>query len=350
MSRNEKVARFCRKLFHPSPDSSPAAAALIPVDFFEVKKKARGTYKIMGLLTVATLIVTSLTFVYLSFEGSKSTTTVTEVKAEDLSNKDGWGACTMISKVTDDYSLSENASFTLVNVMESKAECVTNLATAAPCESLQFVETVEPSMYPDYESTFEGNLEWFVCKNVTQRSVPSTSASLVTACSLNGVKWSAPLRPKKYATYSEYLTWALSSSTADLCTTATYDFVCNVVAELPPYVCTKEVKIAFSEYLGVAAANAELVYATLVFLCGLVLDYIGRYAADSERGDMEYSEEGIKSNEIANRDAVVTSVVSKEDLVALMATIDKKHAADTRRLESKISSLEEQVASIGTQF
>jgi len=119
--------------------------------------------------------------------------------------------------------------------------------------------------------TYKGNLAWFVCGDATQSSVPSTDSALLSACSLNGVKWAAPLADYNCFSSSDMETRALSTATADLCTSAIHDSVCDVVAELPPYICTKEEKDAFTTYLGVAAANAELLYAVLVFLCGLCL-------------------------------------------------------------------------------
>jgi len=128
-------------------NQAPVAAALMPVDFFEVKKIPRGNYRTMSLLTIAVLVTTLFAFLFLSYEGSKATTTVSEVKTEDLTGIDGWESCIMISKANVAYALGANATFTLVNVMESKAECTSNLATAAPCASgsIHFEATSDPS-------------------------------------------------------------------------------------------------------------------------------------------------------------------------------------------------------------
>lgn len=642
----------------------------MPVDFFEVKKRPRGTYRVMVLLAVATLIITSLAFLYLAIEGSKSTTTVSEVKTEDLSNKEGWDTCTMISKVNDEYALDGNASFTLVNVMESKTECASNLAAAAPCASFQFLASSDPSevqwdqstygaiavdpsdnlwaldwvsggsgnvfgfnvfspstgktardftgaqaiyytsglpgllavgansvlyayaqvtgstigghklvvydpatetettvdagisavddaaralavdtsgvvwivnavafdgnapnyqwdlvkydpstgadtiAYSNYDlaiesnsfisfapsgdlwgygnfnnctkweiyspgtyycnsdwqdgvsqyqqqvykmfkyevssgefsfvmdissyydttisggagyggfvvdsdgiawllfydgtllkydtssgdvseielavpgsycsglavdslgdllfsyletsterlykysptsgtlsalQTYQGSLVWFVCGDTTQSTVPSTSASLLSACSGNGVKWSASVEDYNCFSSSEMDTWALSTSTAGLCTSDVYDSVCDVVAELPPYICTKEEKDNLTTYLGVAAANAELLYAALVFVCGLVLDYIGSRAAKSNddaeaEGSMDLVEAGNAPKKL--NQVMPTDAVSKSELRVLVETMNKKHAT----LEKKISVLEERLASTGSKF
>jgi len=48
---------------------------------------------------------------------------------------------------------------------------------------------------------------------------------------------------------------------------------CNLRGDI----CAKEVKAGISTYIGVAAANAEILYAALVFMCVLVLDFATAY-------------------------------------------------------------------------
>lgn len=193
---------------------------------------------------------------------------------------------------------------------------------------------------------YAGGLVWFICGDESQGTVPTTNAALLSSCSLNGVKWEAPLADYNCFSTSEMSTYALSSSTKDLCTSASYDSVCNVVAELPPYVCTKQEKDALTTYLGVAAANAELLYAALVFVFGLLLDFIGSRAkkaraarVDEEEGT-ELAEAGIKSNEL-------------KAVLEALEQIEKKYAALEKELKAtnkKVARLEGQVASIGSNF
>jgi hypothetical protein len=76
----------------------------------------------MRVLTFCVLAITLCTFVYLAYDSSLETVTVTEIKTVDLTGKQGWEECTMISKVTDAYSDSATAgAFNLINVMESKS-------------------------------------------------------------------------------------------------------------------------------------------------------------------------------------------------------------------------------------
>jgi len=67
-------------IFRPrSQDEAPPAAAIMPVDFFEVKKGSpRGTYETMGIFTLGILLASAATFVYLAVEGSKNAITVSE--------------------------------------------------------------------------------------------------------------------------------------------------------------------------------------------------------------------------------------------------------------------------------
>jgi len=126
-----------------STNEVPPAAAIMPVDFFQVKRgKPRGNFFIVGVLSAVILLATVATFITLAFVGSKHVSTVSEVKTADLTGVDGWETCTMISKVNEEYALSTNSSYTLVNVMESKAECTASLAAASPCtsEHIQLIE------------------------------------------------------------------------------------------------------------------------------------------------------------------------------------------------------------------
>ena len=152
-----------------SKDQALLAAAVMPVDFFEVKRTPRGTYGTMGIFTILTLIATLTAFSFLAFEGSKGYTIVSEVKTEDITGTGGY-ECTMISKANDEYALGDNATFILVNVMESQAECAAALAAAAPCASdnLQFEASSDPTEvtfddvgYGAIAFDFSGNL-WFV--------------------------------------------------------------------------------------------------------------------------------------------------------------------------------------------
>jgi uncharacterized small protein (DUF1192 family) len=73
-----------------------------------------------------------------------------------------------------------------------------------------------------------------------------------------------------------------------------------VVGELPPYICTKEVKLGISSYIGVAAANAEVLYAALVFLCGLVLDIVTAYLTKNRNNGKKNNSKGEEAKEVPN--------------------------------------------------
>jgi len=125
---------------YSAPDGAPRGAALIPVDFFEVKAetKPKGSYRIMGVLTFTTLAATLTAFVYLAIAGSKTTITVSSIKTEDLSGTSGWDTCIMTRKVNDEYAIGNSSDYTLVNIMESESECLADMYGAAPCSSGNF--------------------------------------------------------------------------------------------------------------------------------------------------------------------------------------------------------------------
>jgi len=551
------------------------AAAVMPVDFFQVKRgKPRGSIVMVGIFTVFILLATLVTFVILAYDGSKHVSTVSEVKTEDLTGIDGWQTCTMISKVNDEYALSTNSSFILVNVMESKVECTSSLAAASPCTSdyvqllgydssftnsywdngmaidhssgniwgpdslsdgsslyvykpsigaavLENMEstsiTTSPTSAIDIDSTgrvvtayygsngihyydpssgaesfiglsvqpirvaidssdvvwfscqnytlaknwysmiykydpstnseelvasfsnyttgrntiidlmsigpsggiwgvitidytlynifkydtssdettisivanvtiygrptgftmnsggiawllyasgilvrydtlsgefvevdtlskpslngaspyFQGlvsdssgalffardgvlyrynptteTLEalqdytsgvasWFVCGDETYSKLPVSDAQNLAACSLNGVKWQVSIHDGTFFNSAELESWA-STYVANKCTSEIYDAVCEVVGELPPYICTKEVKLGISSYIGVAAANAEVLYAALVFLCGLVLDIVTAYLTKNRNNGKKNNSKGEEAKEVPN--------------------------------------------------
>jgi len=122
-------------IFRPKTfDEAPPAAAIMPVDFFEVKRgKPRGNYVTMGIFTLTILLASLSAFVYLAISGSEKTTTVSEIKSADLTGIDGWEKCSMISKENSEYAPSSDSTFMLVNVMESRTECAVSLAAASPC-------------------------------------------------------------------------------------------------------------------------------------------------------------------------------------------------------------------------
>jgi len=646
-------------IFRPkSSDESPLAAALMPVDFFEVKKgKPRGNYATMGVFTIAILFATVATFIYLAIDGSRNTTTVSEVMGEDLTGINGWETCTMVSKVNDAYAYSANSSYSLVNVMESKTECAVSLAAASPCDSdyVQFLATWEsasvswstyaptgltaidssgnlwalnndatyPTLYvykpstgetafenkastslasspsgdasivdtdssgrvisvydsadaSDYTNVYpglryydpssgtetlvelpvlplaiavdssdvvwfiywsqqyascdpadndyftiykydpsiditskvasfssytarnimevkwlaigpsgdlwgmfktsncnfldyayvlykydkssatiidvadlssyfdssdpsgftvdsdgvvwiisddgdatllkydpstedvtivatgltaegatascqglvsdsnngiyftniingdgslyrydttSGSLEalqsfsssfvsWFVCGDATQSTVPLTDEQSRAACSLNGVKWQISIPVRDFFNSAEMETYSLNSVLSK-CTNEIYDAVCNVVAELPPYICTKEVKSEIFIYLGVAAANAEILYAALVFLCGLVLDMVKAYFVKDRGSEGNHGESGsleAGSMELAasggfqaNKTSGGAPSVSPQDVAKAIAANNAKYDRKIAALEASNTALKVEV-------
>jgi len=126
-----------------------------------------------------------------------------------------------------------------------------------------------------------GVASWFACGNATLKTVPLTDPQSLAACSLNGVKWQVFVPDYKFFNAAELESWAINSYATGKCTGDIYDAVCEVVAELPPYICTKEVRAGISTYIGVAAANADFLYGALVFVCGILLDMGTAYLAKS---------------------------------------------------------------------
>jgi len=174
--------------------------------------------------------------------------------------------------------------------------------------------------------TFSGGVAWFVCDGVTQDTVPTTSASLLTACPLNGVKWQAGLPDRIFLTTSDMEAYAKTTSAYSLCTSAVYDTICGVVKALPPYVCTMEVSDHFITYFGVAAANAEFLYVFMVFACGLLLDFLG-----SQRAKMKVA----NTEQKKDIEAVATAAQGVE--------LTSPGSVDAGKMASRVSELEKRL-------
>jgi hypothetical protein len=99
--------------------------AVLPIDFFSVKKSPRGNKFQMRSLAFFVHFFTLGTFVLVAYTSSLEVKITTTIETEDLTGK-GWDKCGMVSKVTDSYtdSGSVSASFDLINVMESKTQVI----------------------------------------------------------------------------------------------------------------------------------------------------------------------------------------------------------------------------------
>jgi len=187
-----------------------------------------------------------------------------------------------------------------------------------------------------------GSYEWFVCGDTTQSLIPSTDAESLLACSLNGVKWaenysSAPVMYFFSSTEGEsYIkNYILNNS----CSSDIYDTVCDVVADLPPYICTKEVKDNIFTYLGVAAANAEILYAALVFLCGIVLDMVKAHSSKKRESNNEKWGDDVETTTSEAKQGYITHGAAALDMNEAIAGALNKYDDEIAALKREVARL-----------
>jgi len=176
-----------------------------------------------------------------------------------------------------------------------------------------------------------GASEWFVCGSTKQDTVPGSVEELNTACALNGVKWSANTAGgDTFFSDEEY------AALASTCDSTLYTRICDVVAELPPYICTKEEPSSMIVYLGVAAANSELLYVSLIFFCGFVFDAISRWNHANEEGNGDGDcEAGAKEPAMDAGEVEMAPAVSSVLKASPLLTVSNNAA-----LEKKVATME----------
>jgi hypothetical protein len=181
-----------------------------------------------------------------------------------------------------------------------------------------------------------GVSEWFMCGSDNQAAVPSTEEALSTACALNGVKWSAAAAS---GTGLVFFSDAEYASLLPTCDSTLYTRICDVVGALPPYVCTKEEPTSLTNYLGVAAANAELLYIFLVFLSGFVFSAISYPESDIENLGEE-SATGLELTSIGgdstgfskNLALEMAMAAMKKDMTEDMAALKKESEVKAKKI------------------
>lgn len=134
----------------------------------------------MYILAIITYIVAIVIFVSLFVEESKIYATETTIQSHDLTGSNGY-TCQMISKVTNSYDESlplhtDMAQvYNLINIMQSKSQCVANLKTADPCAYQQsFFPGTSREVQPDQRYTvavaiFDDEVAFYLTKNGIMR-------------------------------------------------------------------------------------------------------------------------------------------------------------------------------------
>jgi streptogramin lyase len=108
---------------------NPTVQGALPGEFFDFKTVPKAPPGILLVLAIVAYTATLSSFLYLMYVGYHDTTTVTKIASRDLTHdatEHPW-TCVMISKVTEDVSLSTNTSFGLYAVLETETECVSDL-------------------------------------------------------------------------------------------------------------------------------------------------------------------------------------------------------------------------------
>ena len=169
--------------------------------------------------------------------------------------------------------------------------------------------------------SFSGTSAWFVCGQQTQNNVPSTTESLLSACALNGVKWQVDLEGKDFFSFSEMNNFAISGTGASTCNVAADKVpICNVVADLPPYICTRSLPAVPVTYIGSAAGTAHLVYAILVILISAILT-VSTCPPPASWYGTEIPMDRVNSDDTQNKELLLDPSGHRDDAI-LQAEID----------------------------
>lgn len=96
-----------------------------------------------------------------------------------------------------------------------------------------------------------------------------SSAAYPTVCRNNGVVAKAVFYETRYQTFADARNYVLSNGEPHC--TALYEPVGDVVADLPPYSCSRTIRPSFLACVATAAANTQLLFQALIFLSALLL-------------------------------------------------------------------------------
>ena len=110
---------------------------------------------------------------------------------------------------------------------------------------------------------------WFVCESKLSSKFPSNVASgrASTNCSLNGIIWRVTYFQDVYYTTRDMQAMAMLKAQSQCNTTMTTSMLCDVIGNLPPYICTKDKYQSWLTSLATAIASAHLVYAIVAMAC-----------------------------------------------------------------------------------
>uniref|UniRef100_A0A7S3H112 Uncharacterized protein n=1 Tax=Spumella elongata TaxID=89044 RepID=A0A7S3H112_9STRA len=125
---------------------------------------------------------------------------------------------------------------------------------------------------------------WFTCGDEIIAPVSALTTTYTSECSSNGIVGEVLYQEQnRYLfTPTDAATYAISNS-APYCP-AIYEQACNVVADLPPYSCTKRKYPTVFTVLGTAFANCMALLSLIIFASSIILTYLSKYyPPDDER-------------------------------------------------------------------
>jgi hypothetical protein len=131
--------------------------------------------------------------------------------------------------------------------------------------NVAYTYDVKKSILYDLKAN-QGSTAWFICGDKLQYDVPTSTKGLATVCAMNGYQWEYDFKDIYFFKNEDMEVFATTSEDAlDMCDQdQTVTEMCNRVSDLPPYLCTRQVREAIVTYLGAAAGFANLVYTCLV--------------------------------------------------------------------------------------
>jgi hypothetical protein len=205
---------------------------------------------------------------------------------------------------------------------------------------------------------YSGTSAWFICGQETQTHVPATTDALLSACALNGIKWQVDLQGKLFFSSSQMNYFATSGAGTSSCDAAADKVpICNVVADLPPYICTRSLSAVPVTYIGAAAGSAHLVYAVFVLLVSALLTastrpppaaWYGTEIANHRVHSDDDSNKGLllSSGFHAEGDSVQAEVVHLRERVASMEGRLSDQGALLNAQQNALADLQAQVGAL----
>lgn len=155
-------------------------------------------------------------------------------------------------------------------------------------------------------SLYSGSVGWFTCGNTLQAPIQDVTSN---SCLLNGIMWKL---------YDDTITGYFFSKedfgvylipiAQPSCTTADYSHICyDIVGNLPPYSCVREIKNSVLNSLSISFANTQVLFTVLIILAGLTLQQLSKYGFSTWKGQSQIKHDTLSIEIGASRPSTSTN-------------------------------------------